>query len=97
MGGCVHRKMELATGTDIRDAQMFPLLHTLGTLYGDMMRFASINQKVSALAEARNSCHAAIMTEITTVCHARVPLTATAFRLPADNEVQLFPCCYFEY
>ena len=25
MGGCVHRKMELATGTDIRDAQMFTL------------------------------------------------------------------------
>ena len=31
MRGCVHRKMELATGTDIRDAQMFTLLHTLGT------------------------------------------------------------------
>ena len=26
MGGCVHRKMELAIGTDIRDAQMFTLL-----------------------------------------------------------------------
>lgn len=46
----IHRKMELATGTDIRDAQMLNLSSI--DSYREMMRFASINQKVSAVAES---------------------------------------------